>query len=99
MTERTECLRCRTLDERDEPFDVYPIPTVMRRKDSDELVMLAATDVNEPDHLCEDCCAEYAAVMAEFMGKDFVMIIPVDEDGCDLPEDEGGDDASEEEGT
>jgi hypothetical protein len=92
MTDRTECARCRKLDERDEPFDLYPIPSLMCRKGTDELVMLIADDVNEPDHLCEECCAEYAQVVAEFMGKHFIVVVPVDEDGCDLPpEDEDED--------
>lgn len=100
MTDRTECVRCRKLDERDEPFDVYPMPSLMQRKGSDELIMLSADDVNEPDHLCDECCAAYADTMVEFMGKNFVIVVPVDEDGMDLPEDEGDEgDASDEEST
>ena len=99
MAERTQCTRCRKLDEVDEPFDTYPLPTILRRKGDTALLVLPADDANEPDHLCPKCRDAYGPLMAEFMGEDFVLTLPVDEDGMDLAEDEGGDDADEETGT
>lgn len=83
--ERTECDKCKKLDERDEPWDQFSMPVIIQTEDGP--VMLSAADVEADDmpHLCDECEAAYMKLIIDFMGKDYVIVVP-DED------DDGGDD-------